>query len=69
MSQPSLTLMTAILTTVLLVLWWALLSRARWWARLIGLAVVIGLGWGARQFLEVRGFTGDLVPQVAWRNG
>jgi outer membrane protein assembly factor BamB len=68
MSKPTVTLVAAILTTLLLLLWWLLFSRARWWARLVGLAVVVGLGWTARHFVEVRGFTGDLTPQVAWRS-
>jgi outer membrane protein assembly factor BamB len=67
MSRPSLVILTATLATLLLLGWWLLISRAPWWARLLGLAVVIGLGWTARHFVEIRGFTGDLTPQIAWR--
>jgi outer membrane protein assembly factor BamB len=67
MSKPSLVILTATLSTLLLLGWWLLFSRAPWWARLVGLVVVAGLGWAARHFVEIRGFTGDLTPQVAWR--
>ena len=67
MSKPTVTVMTAILTTLLLLLWWLLFSRAPWWARLAAVVVVAALGWTAGRFVEMRGFSGDLVPQVAWR--
>jgi outer membrane protein assembly factor BamB len=67
MSKPTVTVITPIFTTLLLLLWWLLLSRARWWARLAVLALVVGLGWGARRFVEIRGFSGNLVPQIAWQ--
>jgi outer membrane protein assembly factor BamB len=67
MSQPTATLVTAIVTTLLLLLWWLFLSRARWWARLLVLALAVALGWTARRSVEVRGFSGNLVPQIAWR--
>jgi outer membrane protein assembly factor BamB len=69
MSQPTATLVTAIVTTLLLLLWWLFLSRARWWARLLVLALAVALGWTARRSVEVRGFSGNLVPQIAWRGG
>ncbi len=67
MSKPTVTVVTAIFTTLLLLLWWLLFSRARWWARLAVLAIIVGLGWTARRVVEVRGFSGNLVPQIAWR--
>ncbi len=67
MSKPTVTVITAIFTTLLLLLWWLLLSRARWWARLAVVALVVVLGWAAGRFVEIRGFSGNLVPQVAWR--
>ena len=67
MSKPTVTVMTAILTTLLLLLWWLLFSRARWWARLVVVVVVAALGWAAGRFVEMRGFSGDLVPRIAWR--
>ncbi|MGD8894719.1 MAG: PQQ-like beta-propeller repeat protein [Acidobacteriota bacterium] len=68
LSKAAVTLVTAILTTLLLLLWWLAFSRARWWARLVGLAVVVGLVWTVRHLVEVRGFSGDLTPRVAWRD-
>jgi outer membrane protein assembly factor BamB len=67
MAKPTATVMTLNLTVLLLLLWWVLLSRARWFMRLGVLAVVIALGWTARSLVEVRGLSGDLVPQLAWR--
>jgi outer membrane protein assembly factor BamB len=67
MSQPTATLVTAIVTALLLLLWWLLLSRARWWVRLLVLLAVVALGWTVRRFVEIRGFSGNLVPQIAWR--
>ena len=67
MSQPTVTVITTIFGSLLLLLWWLLLSRARWWARLAVLGLVVALGWTAGRFVEMRGFTGNLVPQIAWR--
>jgi outer membrane protein assembly factor BamB len=67
MTKPTVTVITTLFTTLLLLLWWVLVSGARWWARLAVVAVVIGLGWAASRFVEMRGFSGNLVPQVALR--
>jgi outer membrane protein assembly factor BamB len=67
MTKPTVTVMAVILTTLLLLLWWLLFSRARWWARLVVLGIVAALGWAVRGFVEIRGYSGNLVPQVAWR--
>jgi len=67
MTKPTVTVMAAVLTTLFLLLWWVLFSRARWWARLVILALVPVLVWTAGRFVEMRGFSGDLVPQIAWR--
>ena len=67
MAKPTATVMALNLTVLLLLLWWVLLSRARWFVRLGVLAVVVALGWAARSLVEVRGLSGDLVPQLAWR--
>jgi len=67
MSQPTLTVITGILASLLLLLWWLALSGARWWARLAVLGLVIAVAWGAGRFVEMRGFTGNLIPQLAWR--
>ena len=66
-SKPAATLTTGIITSLLLLSWWVLLSGARWWARLAVLALVPALIWTAGRFVEMRGFSGDLVPQIAWR--
>lgn len=67
MAKPTATVMTVNLTVIALLLWWVLLSRTRWYVRLGVLAVVVALGWAARTLVEVRGVSGDLVPQIAWR--
>lgn len=67
MSQSTLTLIAASLATVLLLLWWLLLSRARWLVRVGVLVAVAALGGAAARFLEIRGVSGDLVPRLAWR--
>ncbi len=67
MSRVTASVIAAIFTLLLLLLWWLLLSRAGWLTRLAVLAGLGALGWTAGRFLEVRGVSGDLVPQVAWR--
>lgn len=52
---------------ILLVLWWLIASRARWWARLgvaAGLAGVLGL---TVTMFRIRGVSGDLLPIVEFR--
>jgi len=68
MSQPTITVIAAIVTTLLLLLWWVFLSRARLWARLLVPAVVALLVGFASRHVEYRGLTGNLVPQLAWRD-
>ncbi|MSU37177.1 MAG: hypothetical protein EXS36_19205 [Pedosphaera sp.] len=54
-------------TALLLLLWWTLLSRARWKLRLVVTLAVLGaLGLGASLF-RIRGVSGDLVPILAPR--
>ncbi len=63
------TAITIILSTIALLLWWLLFSRAPGRLRLlgvVGLAAVFGLG---RMLFEIRGVSGDLVPRVVWRGG
>lgn len=67
MSRVTVSIIATACTLILLLVWWLLLSRARWYWRLGVLAGVVALGWAAGRFLEVRGVSGDLVPQVAWR--
>ena len=51
----------------LLVLWWLLLSRARWTLRVAGVAGLALVAGVARLTLRVRGVTGDLIPIVETR--
>lgn len=52
---------------ILLLLWWTLLSRARWRLRLgVMLALMGALGLGASLF-RIRGVSGDFVPILALR--
>ena len=67
MSRVAVSVIATMFTLILLLVWWLLLSGARGYWRLAVLAGIVGLGWAAGQVLEVRGITGDLVPQLAWR--
>ena len=67
MSRVTVSIIATLSTLVLLLVWWVLLSGARWYGRLAVLAGMVALGWAAGRFLEVRGVSGDLVPQIAWR--
>ena len=63
------TAITIILSTIALLLWWLVFSRAPGRLRLlgvVGLAAVFGVG---RMLFEIRGVSGDLVPRVVWRGG
>ena len=51
----------------LLILWWVLLSRARWTQRLAALAGLALLATTARLTLRIRGVTGDLIPIIETR--
>ena len=61
------TMLVCVVGAALLCLWFFAFSRLRWKIRLWGLGVltlVIGLGVAS---FQMRGFTGDLVPHIAWR--
>lgn len=51
----------------LLLLWWVLLSRARWRSRLAAAGLAGLMAAGAFLTLEIRGVTGDLVPIVEFK--
>lgn len=53
---------SVMLTTVLLLVWWLLFSRARWWLRLFLPALLVGAAIGTLRF---DGFTGEMVPMVS----
>jgi outer membrane protein assembly factor BamB len=59
--------LTLIGTGALLMIWVLLLSRLRWWVRLLVLAAVIVLIAAASLSLRIRGVSGDLVPILEWR--
>ncbi len=62
-------LLIGIVTSILVVLWWLLGSRARWKLRGLGfLAMLLAVGIGAGLF-RIRGVSGDLLPilEPRWR--
>lgn len=66
-NRVTVSIVVGFIAFALLMVWFLLLSGARWFWRLAALVAVAALGWGAGQLLEVRGVTGDLVPQIAWK--
>ena len=61
------TILVCMVGSALLCLWFFAFSRLRWKVRLQGLGVLIlAIGLGVASF-QMRGFTGDLVPHIAWR--
>ncbi len=58
----------AVIGMLLLLLWFLLLSRARWKTRLLVLAGIVAAGLAASQLLTIRGVTGDLRPILGWRS-
>lgn len=65
------TVLAAGLLLVAIGLWVLMFSglprRIRWRIVGVGVAVILVLGAGAASALEIRGFTGDLVPILGWR--
>ena len=59
----------AVIAAVVLLVWALLFSRLRARTRLAVLAAVAALAALGPVFLEVRGYTGDLVPILGWRGG
>ncbi len=55
------------LTLVLLFLWFLLLSRLPWRGRLLGALGIVGLAFLAKQTVEIRGVSGDLLPVLAFK--
>jgi outer membrane protein assembly factor BamB len=67
MSQTTLTLLVALGTAILLLLWWLFFSRAGLLTRVASTLGLVALAGTLNAFLEIRGLSGDLVPQVGWR--
>jgi outer membrane protein assembly factor BamB len=61
------TIILAVLTSVLLLLWCLVLSRLRWKVRLGVLGGVLGLVGLTSALLRFHGVTGDLLPVFRWR--
>jgi hypothetical protein len=67
LSRGAFAFRVGLLAGVLLLAWWLLFSRTRLLTRLavaLGLVALLGT---LNAFFEIRGFTEELVPQVAWR--
>ncbi len=56
------TLGAGVVTSGLLLVWWVLFSRVRWWNRLIGLVVVLALVGALVGMFRIRAVSGDLLP-------
>ncbi len=56
-------LVASFLTGVLLLIWWVLFSRTRWYVRIGGLVLIAGVA----SLLRFDGFRGDMVPQFSFR--
>lgn len=63
------TLLIAILTFLLLILWLILGSRLPWRTRLIAVLGVVLITSGLGFLFEIKGVTGNLVPILGWRWG
>jgi hypothetical protein len=61
------TIILAVLTSVLLLLWCLFLSRVRWKVRLGIVGGVLGLVCLATALLRFHGVTGDMLPVFRWR--
>jgi outer membrane protein assembly factor BamB len=67
MSQTTLTLLVGLGTAVLLLAWWLFFSRAGLFTRIASALGLVALVGTLNAFLEIRGLSGDLVPQIGWR--
>jgi outer membrane protein assembly factor BamB len=68
MSQTTLTLLVGLGAALLLVAWWLFFSRAGLFTRVASGLGLVALAGTLNAFFEIRGLSGDLVPQVAWRD-
>jgi outer membrane protein assembly factor BamB len=68
MSQTTLTLLVGLGAALLLGAWWLFFSRAGLFTRVASGLGLVALAGTLNAFFEIRGLSGDLVPQVAWRD-
>ncbi len=64
--RNALTIMVAMGSGALVLVWLLAFSRLGWKVRLGGLAAVLVLGWALTKLVRVRGYSGDLIPVLAW---
>jgi outer membrane protein assembly factor BamB len=69
MSQTTLTLLVGLSTGLLLLAWWLFFSRTRLFTRVAATLGLIAAAGTINAVFEIRGLSGDLVPQVGWRVG
>jgi len=69
MSQTTLTLLVGLSCALLLVGWWVFFSRTRLFTRLAASLGLIAAAGTLNALFEIRGLSGDLVPQIGWRGG
>jgi outer membrane protein assembly factor BamB len=67
MSQTTLTLLVGLSCALLLLTWWLFFSRTRLFTRLAATLGLVAAAGTLNVLFEIRGLSGDLVPQVAWR--
>jgi outer membrane protein assembly factor BamB len=69
MSQTTLTLLVGLSAALLLLAWWLFFSRTRLFTRLAATLGLIAAAGTLNALFEIRGLSGDLVPQIGWRRG
>ena len=67
MSQTTLTLLVGLSSALLLLGWWVFFSRTRLFTRLAATLGLIAAAGTLNALFEIRGLSGDLVPQIGWR--
>ena len=67
MSQTTLTLLVGLSCALLLLVWWLFFSRTRLFTRIAATLGLIAAAGTLNALFEIRGLSGDLVPQVGWR--
>lgn len=69
MSQTTLTLLVGLTGALLLLVWWIFFSRTRLFTRIAATLGLIAAAGTLNALFEIRGLSGDLVPQIGWRRG